>query len=45
MVSKLSKSAPILEYEHKGVAMHPSDAGMKFIADSVLPYLIEILKD
>ena len=44
-IGRNDKYMAIGQYEHKGVAMHPSDAGMKFIAESVLPYLIDILKD
>ena len=32
-----------LEYKHEGVRMHPSDKGMKFIADRIIPILDRLI--
>ena len=44
-IGKNEKYMAIGQFEHRGVAMHPSDAGMEFIAESVVSHLIDILKD
>lgn len=43
-IGKREELMAIGKFEHKGVAMHPSDAGMQFIADKTFPHVKEILE-
>ena len=43
-VGKREELMAIGQFEHRGVAMHPSDKGMQYIADSVFDKVREILE-